>query len=100
MTSRGPGWQESLRKSMPEMTQQMSALQETITKDGALPQKTKVLMMMLCDALLGHNDGVANLARRAKSLGATDGEVAETVAMAYLMGGLPGLVTGANAFRE
>lgn len=86
-------------KHVPDMLKQMTALQETITKDGALSLKTKTLMMMLCDALLGHGDGVANIANRARSLGASEGEIAETVAMAFLMGGLPGLVTGGNAFR-
>lgn len=100
MTSRGPSWQESLRKSTPELLSHITALQETTTKDGALSLKTKTLMMMLCDALLGHTDGVAAIAKRARSLGATENEIAETVAVAFLMGGLPGLVTAANAFRE
>ena len=99
MTSR-PSWQDSLRKNVPEIMKEISALQESTTKDGALSLKTKTLMMVLCDALLGHGDGVANLAKRARSLGATENEIAETVAMAFLMGGLPGLVTGSNAFRE
>jgi alkylhydroperoxidase/carboxymuconolactone decarboxylase family protein YurZ len=100
MTSRAPGWRDYLGKSTPDLLKQITDLQETATKDGALSLKTKTLMTMLCDALLGHNDGVANIARRARSLGASDGEIAETVGMAFLMGGLPGLVTGANAFRE
>ena len=100
MTSRGPSWQESLRKSTPDLLSHITALQETTTKDGALSLKTKTLMMMLCDALLGHTDGVAAIAKRARSLGATENEIAETVAVAFLMGGLPGLVTAANAFRE
>ncbi len=57
-------------------------------------------MTMLCDALLGHTNGVANIAKRARSLGASDAEIAETLAVAFLMGGMPGLVTGANAFRD
>ena len=100
MTSRGPSWQESLKKSTPDLLNHITALQETTTKDGALTLKTKTLMMMLCDALLGHTDGVAAIARRARGLGATENEIAETVAVAFLMGGLPGLVTAANAFRE
>ncbi len=91
---------ENLSKHAPEIAQQIGGVQGTITKDGALSQKTKTLMMMMGDALLGHGDGVANLANRARALGATDKEIAETVAMAYLMGGLPGLVTGGNAFRQ
>ena len=99
MTSRPTTWQDILAKNTPELLKHITSLQETITKDGALSLKTKTLMMMLCDSLLAHTDGVANLARRARSLGATDAEIAETVAVAFLMGGLPALVTGSNAFR-
>ncbi|MFC1905788.1 carboxymuconolactone decarboxylase family protein [Chloroflexota bacterium] len=78
----------------------MMGLQEKIMVDGALSVKTKTLMMMLCDALLAHPDGVTNIAKQARALGASENEIAETLAVAFLMGGLPGLVTGANAFRD
>lgn len=100
MTSRGPSWQESLRNTAPDLLEHITSLQEATTKDGALSLKTKTLMMMLCDALLGHTDGVAAIANRARALGANENEIAETVAVAFLMGGLPGLVTASNAFRK
>ena len=100
MTSNAPSWRDNLGKHAPDMLKQITTLQETVMKDGALSLKTKTLMMMLCDALLAHPDGVANIARRARTLGASDNEIAETVAVAFLMGGLPGLVTGANAFQN
>ena len=100
MTSNAPSWRDSLGKHAPDILKQVTSLQETINKDGALSLKTKTLMMMLCDSLLAHPDGVANIARRARTLGASEQEIAETVAVAFMMGGLPGLVTGANAFRE
>ena len=68
--------------------------------DGALSAKVKTLMMMICDALLTHNDGVYNIANRARGMGASEREIAEAVQVAYVMGGLPALVTAANAFRE
>jgi len=37
---------------------------------------------------------------RARSLGVTEPEIAETVRVAFLMGGMPGLVTGCNAFPQ
>jgi len=58
------------------------------------------MMTMLCDALLGHADGVATIANRARAAGATEDEIAETVGVAFLFGGMPALVTGANAFRK
>jgi alkylhydroperoxidase/carboxymuconolactone decarboxylase family protein YurZ len=101
MTTPKPSfWQDALGKSTPELFKHYTELQDKIMVDGALSAKTKTLMMLLCDALLAHNDGVAGLARRARQLGATKEEIAETLAIAFLMGGLPGLVTGANAFRE
>jgi len=99
MTSRAPAWRDNLGKHIPDALKEMTTVQELVMKDGALSPKTKTLMMMLCDSLLAHPDGVANIATRARSLGATENEIAETVAVAFLMGGLPGLVTGGNAFR-
>lgn len=99
-TPKPAGWQAMLEKGAPELLKDVTALQQKLMKDGALSAKTKTLMMMLCDSLLAHPDGVANISRRARSLGASEAEIAETVAVAYIMGGLLGLVTGANAFRE
>lgn len=93
-------FQEALQANTPELMKNVNALRSGLTVDGALSAKTKTLMMMLCDALLGHGDGVANIARGARALGATEGEIAETVAVAFMMGGMPGLVTAANAFRK
>ena len=99
-TPRAVNWQTTLEKQAPEIYKQIAGLRDSVQADGALSARTKTLMMMLCDALLGHGDGVANIARRARSLGASEGEIAETLAVAFLMGGLPGLVTGANAFLD
>ena len=93
-------WQTILEKYTPELLKQVTGLRETMLADGALSVKTKTLMMMLCDALLAHPDGVANIARRARALGAIEAEIAETLAVAFLMGGMPGLVTSTNAFRD
>jgi len=93
-------WQTILGKHAPELLKQSTGLQETVIVDGSLSVKTKTLMMMLCDALLAHPEGVANFAKRARALGASENEIAETLAVAFLMGGLPGLVTGTNAFKD
>ncbi len=97
---RGPAWMQHLAKHAPEIAQQIGAVQGTISKDGALSLKTKTLMMMLGDAILGHADGVASIAQRARSLGCTEQEIAETVAIAYLMAGLPALFTASGAFKD
>jgi len=99
-TSGAANWPTIMGKHTPELLKQVTGLREAVMTDGALSIKTKTLMTMLCDALLAHPDGVANIAKRARSLGASDAEIAETLGVAFLMGGLPGLVTGANAFRD
>ena len=93
-------WRDLLAQGSPELNKQVTAVREAILVDGALSLKTKTLMTMLCDALLTHEEGVANIARNARAMGASEAEIAETVAVAFLMGGLPALVTGANAFRR
>ncbi len=82
------------------MYEDVSAVRDHVLTEGALPLKVKVLMTMLCDALLAHEDGVKNIANRARAVGATEEEIAETVAVAFVMGGTPALVTGAKAFSE
>ena len=93
-------WQIILEKHAPQLLKQATGLQEMVTGDGALSAKTKTLMMLLCDALLAHPGGVAHFGEQARALGASQDEIAETLAMAFLMGGLPGLVTGTNAFKD
>jgi alkylhydroperoxidase/carboxymuconolactone decarboxylase family protein YurZ len=100
MTTPRPNWQTALEKNSPDTSKAINALRQSVMAEGALSIKTKTLMTMLCDALLGHGDGVANIAQRARTLGASEAEIAETVGVAFYMGGMPGLVTGANAFRE
>ncbi len=100
MTTPRTNWQSMAGKSAPELVKHVNDMQAMMLADGALTAKTKTLMMMLCDAMLAHSDGVAALANRARSLGATEAEIAETLSMAFLMGGMPALVTGANAFRD
>jgi alkylhydroperoxidase/carboxymuconolactone decarboxylase family protein YurZ len=99
-TPKAGSWQATLQKHTPELAKAVKSLDEFAMADGALSQKTKVLMMMLCDSLLAHSDGAAGLSMRARSLGASEAEIAETLAVAFLMGGLPGVVTGTNAFRD
>ena len=100
MTQPSTTWQDILKKRAPKLLNEVAGLRESVLADGALSLKTKTLMMLLCDALLGHPDGVASIAKRARSLGASEDEIAETVGVAFLMGGMPGLVTGTNAFRD
>ena len=93
-------WQEALQNNTPELMKHVGVLREELSTDGALSARTKTLMMMLGDAILGHGDGVAAIANNARAMGVTEEEIVETIGIAFLMGGMPGLVTGSNAFRR
>ena len=98
--SKAGSWQAILKKYNPALLEHVTGTRDIVLNEGALSIKTKTLMMLLCDAILAHPDGVASIAKRARGLGATEAEIAETLAVAFMMGGMPGLVTGANAFRD
>ena len=93
-------WRDLLEANAPGLMQVASGVQDHALTNGALDHKTKTLMTMLCDALLGHDGGVTTIANRARAAGASENEIIETVGVAFLMGGLPALVTASTAFRK
>ena len=101
MTQPNPAsWQTKMERNSPELFREIMDVRNNVLVDGALPLKVKILMTMLCDALLSHPDGVANIANRARAAGATEEEIAETVGVAFLMGGTAAMVTACNAFNN
>ncbi len=101
MTQPNPAsWQTKMERNSPELFQEIMGVRNNVLVDGALPLKVKILMTMLCDALLSHPDGVANIANRARAAGATEEEIAETIGVAFLMGGTAAMVTACNAFNN
>ena len=100
MTQAPVSFQQLLDENAPELAGVVANARNSITGDGALPASVKTLMMMICDALLNHESGVTNLANRARALGASEEQIKEALGVAYLMGGLPAVVAGSNAFRN
>lgn len=100
MQQQQPPYMAALQKHDPKLAKYVSTGRELILTDGALSAKVKTLMTMLCDAMLAHHDGVKVIAARARAMGATEEEIAETLRVAYWMGGLPALVTGCNALQS
>ena len=100
MTQQDPSLFDALVANDRELAKLFVTNRDFVMADGALSAKTKTLMTMLCDALSGREDGVAVIADRARRLGATEEEIAETLRVAYLMGGFPALATGSNAFPD
>jgi AhpD family alkylhydroperoxidase len=106
ITSRIAAGMRVLRKDIPETMTGFSTLAHAATSAGELDTKTKELIALAigvatrCDGCIGfHMDALVKL-------GATRGEVQETLGMAVYMGGGPSVMYAADAilafeqFRE
>jgi len=72
----------------------------TFGRDGALPRKTKELIMVgICCALLRPR-GIRLHSERALTLGATPKEVMEAMETAAIPGGMPGLWAGVETLQD
>jgi alkylhydroperoxidase/carboxymuconolactone decarboxylase family protein YurZ len=95
-----PNFMDALKKRDPAFFDLVSAVMAKAQETGALDQKTKTLITLALDAAGSHSEGVKSLAVRARALGATEKEIAETIRLAFLVAGIPGLVTGLAAFQK
>jgi alkylhydroperoxidase/carboxymuconolactone decarboxylase family protein YurZ len=93
-----PTFMDELRKHDPEFFELVSAVSTKTQEAGALDPKTKTLITLALDAAGSHPEGVRALAARARAIGATEEEIIETVRLAFLGAGIPGLVAGLAAF--
>lgn len=89
-----------LEKKDPEFLEIVKKVMASATSEGVLDAKTKTLISLALDAAGGHIDGVKAISEKARKMGISDKEIAETIRLAFLVGGFPGLITGLNAFIE
>src|SRR5437870_13558400 len=72
----------------------------TFGRDGALPRKTKELIMIGITCALNRPRGVRLHCERALALGASPREVLEAVEVAAIPGGMPGLWLGVATLQD
>ena len=72
----------------------------TFGRDGALPRKTKELIMVGITCALRAPRGVRIHSDRALTLGATPREVLEAMEVAAIPGGMPGLWLGVETLED
>lgn len=72
----------------------------TFGREGALPRKTKELIMVGITCALRVARGVRIHSERALALGATPQEVLEAMEVAVIPGGMPGLWLGVETLQE
>jgi alkylhydroperoxidase/carboxymuconolactone decarboxylase family protein YurZ len=72
----------------------------TFGREGALPRKTKELIMVGITCALNRPRGVRLHSERALTLGASPQEVLEAMEVAAIPGGMPGLWLGVETLQE
>ena len=72
----------------------------TFGREGALPRKTKELIMVGITCALSRARGVRLHSARALALGATPREILEAVEVAAIPGGMPGLWLGVETLQD
>ncbi len=90
---------EKLGLAMPAVMQGFAALHEASLREGALDRRTKELVA-LGIAITARCDGcISYHVHDALQAGASEAAIAETVAVAILMGGGPSVVYGIEAMQ-
>lgn len=72
----------------------------TFGREGALPRKTKELIMVGITCALSRPRGVRVHIERALNVGATPKEILEAAEVAAIPGGMPGLWLGVETLQE
>ena len=83
---------------VPDVYGAFSQLSQAAMAPGALDAKTKELLALVMGVTLRCDGCIATHARGAASVGATREEVAEALAVTFLMNGGPGTVYGPRAY--
>ncbi len=93
---------EVIAKLDPEYFEHLKGfyIDATFAREGALPRKTKELIMIGITCALHRPRGVRVHSERALSLGATPKEVLEAMEVAAIPGGMPGLWLGVETLQE
>ena len=93
---------EAITQLDPEYAEYLKGIyvDATFGRDGALPRKTKELIMVGITCALNRPKGVRLHSLRALQLGATPREILEAVEVAAIPGGMPGLWLGVETLQE
>ncbi len=100
MSQNYPQFIQSLERTDPRFATEVTAVYDLALAPGELDPRTKILIALALDCLAGAKTGVKTLAAIARSMGASDGQIAETLRLAYLVAGNQVLETAQTAFEE
>ena len=94
-----PAYMGALRQQDPAFYDLIDAMLEKAKGKGDLDRKTKVLILLALGAAGSDVAAVKSLSTEARSIGASEGEIVETMRLAFIGAGIPGLVAGLAAFE-
>ena len=94
-----PPFFEKVKKGDPDLYEYLTKQFDFIMKPGALDIKTKLLINLALDAIIGASEGVKNISKILKSMNVGDDAINESLRLAYQVGGLKVLTTNINAFE-
>ncbi|AKH21859.1 carboxymuconolactone decarboxylase family protein [Sedimenticola thiotaurini] len=92
-------WMKKLGMDIPEVMQGFGMLHKSATKPGALDGKTKELIALGIAVTVRCDGCITFHVHDALKAGASKQEIAETVAVAILMGGGPSVMYGVEAMQ-
>lgn len=90
---------QSLAAANPAVIENFEKLHQAAGATGALDRKVKELMALAISVTHGCDDCIAHHVHDAIEAGATREEFAETLGMAVLMGGGPGMIYASHAME-
>lgn len=88
-----------LRSGIPDVMKAFGQMDASLSRDGALPPKTKELIALALGVAARCDGCLAFHARAAVKYGADRGEILEAIGMAIYMGGGPSVIYGAQALE-
>ena len=93
---------EAITKLDPEYSKYLKGIyvDATFGRDGALPRKTKELIMVGITCAINRPRGVKLHSQRALQLGATPKEILEAMEVAAIPAGMPSLWLGVETLQE
>ena len=93
---------EAITRLDPEYSEYLKGIyvDGTFGREGALPRRTKELIMVGITCALNRPRGVRLHTQRALTLGVTPTEVLEAMEVAAIPGGMPGLWLGVETLQE
>ena len=94
-----PDWAETVGQIMPELLEPWIKIRLLVMADGALPRKTKELVLLGINLVRRYPSGIENHLRNALDYGATKDEVMEVIATAVLSSAAPAIFNGPRALK-